>query len=216
MKINAIAAALLLSCGMAYAAPKVEITTNLGAIVVELNPEKAPKTVENFITYVKEDFYSGTIFHRVIDGFMVQGGGFNVDYQQKETHPPIVLEAQNGLSNEKGTIAMARTSNPDSATAQFFINVVDNVFLNYPNNGGYAVFGKVVEGMDVVDKIRLTPTGSGGPFPQDVPKTQIIIEKINLLEDDAAPVDAAATEVKTTPVAAPAADDKAPAEGAAK
>ncbi len=168
--------------------PRVTIQTNLGDIVVALDRERAPATVENFLRYVKEGFYDGTIFHRVIDGFMIQGGGFTRDFQRKETHPPIRNEADNGLRNRRGTIAMARTSNPHSATAQFFINVADNSFLDHtrptPNGWGYAVFGKVVEGMDVVDRIRKTPTGAGGPFPRDVPRSEIVIRKMVLQQSD--------------------------------
>ncbi|HEC18437.1 MAG TPA: peptidyl-prolyl cis-trans isomerase [Gammaproteobacteria bacterium] len=164
--------------------PRVRITTNMGDIVLELDREKAPKTVDNFLSYVREGFYDGTIFHRVIDGFMIQGGGFTQDFQKKPTRTPVENEANNGLKNNKGTIAMARTNAPHSATAQFFINVADNDFLNHrsptPRGWGYAVFGKVVQGMDVVDKIRKTPTGSGGPFRKDVPRTPVIIEKMTL------------------------------------
>ncbi len=164
--------------------PRVRITTTLGDIVLELNREQAPKSVENFLNYVREGFYDGTIFHRVIDSFMIQGGGFTQDFQKKPTRAPIKNEADNGLKNLKGAIAMARTSDPHSATAQFFINVADNGFLNHtspsPRGWGYAVFGKVVNGMDVVDKIRKTPTGSGGPFRSDVPRTPVVIEKITL------------------------------------
>lgn len=143
-------------------APKVHLKTSMGDIVLELNPEKAPITVENFLGYVKKKHYDNTVFHRVIDGFMIQGGGFAVTdgkLVEKATGKGIKNEGQNGLKNDRGTIAMARTNNPDSATAQFFINVVDNAALNFPSNGGYAVFGKVVEGMDVVDKIKAVKTG---------------------------------------------------------
>jgi peptidyl-prolyl cis-trans isomerase B (cyclophilin B) len=164
----------------------VNMQTSVGTIVIELNAEKAPKTVENFLRYVNEGFYEGTIFHRVIDGFMIQGGGFTKDYKQKQTHKPISNEANNGLKNVRGTIAMARTSDPHSATAQFFINVVDNRFLNHTAQStrgwGYTVFGKVVEGMDVVDKIRRVKTGSGGPFSENVPQTQVIIEKVSVVK----------------------------------
>jgi peptidyl-prolyl cis-trans isomerase B (cyclophilin B) len=160
------------------------MTTNMGDIVLELDREKAPKSVANFLNYVQEGFYDGTIFHRVIDGFMIQGGGFTQDFQKKSTHAPVENEANNGLQNVIGTIAMARTNDPHSATAQFFINVADNGFLDHrsptPRGWGYAVFGKVVEGMAVVDKIRKTPTGNGGPFPTDVPRTPVIIEKVTL------------------------------------
>ena len=144
-------------------AAKVKLTTTSGVIVLELNAEKAPVTVENFLGYVKKKHYDGTVFHRVIDGFMIQGGGFAVegkDLVEKDVGKGIVNEGKNGLKNERGTIAMARTSDPNSATAQFFINVKDNSMLDYPSNGGYAVFGKVIEGMDVVDKIKAVTTGT--------------------------------------------------------
>ena len=164
--------------------PRVRMTTSFGDILLELDREKAPKSVENFLSYVQEGFYDGTIFHRVIDGFMIQGGGFSQDFQKKPTHAPVENEANNGLKNINGTIAMARTNDPHSATAQFFINVADNGFLDHrspsPRGWGYAVFGKVVEGMDVVDKIRRSATGSGGPFRKDVPRTAVIIERVSL------------------------------------
>ena len=156
-----------------------EMKTSLGTITLALNPEKAPKTVANFLRYANEDFYDGTIFHRVIDNFMIQGGGFTQNYDRKETYAPITNESDNGLSNRRGTIAMARTGDPHSATAQFFINVKKNDFLDYGQNWGYAVFGKVVEGMNVVDAIRKVKTGAGGPFPQDVPQTQVTIEDVS-------------------------------------
>ncbi|WP_231880987.1 peptidylprolyl isomerase [Halothiobacillus diazotrophicus] len=163
----------------------VEITTNLGQIVLALDPVKAPKTVENFLHYVKSGFYAGTIFHRVIPGFMIQGGGFTPNFRQKPTDAPVINEASNGLHNLRGTIAMARTSDPNSATSQFFINVADNRFLDYTaptmRGAGYAVFGHVTRGMGVVDKIAHTPTGSGGPFPQDVPRQTVVIESIKIL-----------------------------------
>jgi peptidyl-prolyl cis-trans isomerase A (cyclophilin A) len=161
-------------------AARVKLSTSLGDIVLELNAEKAPKTVENFLQYVKDGHYDGLVFHRVISSFMIQGGGFSADMQQKATRAPIALEATNGLKNERGTIAMARTNNPNSATSQFFINVVDNAMLNAtgPDNG-YAVFGKVTAGMDVVDKIRAVPTGARGPF-RDVPTTPVTILKASL------------------------------------
>lgn len=163
--------------------PRVLMETSLGNIVLELDRAKAPQSVDNFIKYVQDGFYDGTIFHRVIGNFMIQGGGFSADYAQKPTRSPVQNEAKNGLKNDRGTIAMARTMAPHSATAQFFINVVNNDGLNNPNpdGWGYAVFGKVVEGMDVVDKIRAVPTGSGGPFPTDVPKTQVVIKKVTMV-----------------------------------
>jgi len=178
--------AIALSSAPAVAGTLVKLQTNLGDIVVELNDEKAPKTVANFLGYVNDGFYNGTIFHRVIDGFMIQGGGFTESLQKKGTKAPIENEANNGLKNLKGTLAMARTDAPHSATAQFFINVVNNNFLDYrspsPRDWGYAVFGKVVQGMDVVDKIRKIPTGPGGPFPKDVPQAPVIIENASVMQ----------------------------------
>ena len=170
--------------------PQVDMRTNIGAIRLELYPSKAPKTVANFLKYVRDVHYNGTIFHRVIDGFMIQGGGFDRDYGQKPTHAPIPNEAEAGLKaglkNDVGTIAMARTSDPNSATAQFFINVADNAFLNWGDprgdGNGYAVFGKVVSGMDIVAKIAKTPTGRGGPFGSDVPREPIVIESMTLVD----------------------------------
>ena len=164
--------------------PQVYLQTNQGEIVLQLDRAKAPKTVENFLTYVREGFYDNTIFHRVIDGFMIQGGGYTPDYTKKPTHSPIENKTNNGLKNLRGTVAMARTNAPHSATSQFFINVVDNDFLNFrapnPRGWGYAVFGKVVKGMDVVDKIRKLPTGPAGPFGQDVPRSPVVIIKASL------------------------------------
>ena len=170
--------------GALAADPQVDIKTNVGTIRLELYPEKAPKTVENFLQYVKDGHYSGTVFHRVIDGFMIQGGGFDKSYNQKPTRDPIQNEAKNGLKNELGSVAMARTSAPHSASAQFFINVKNNDFLNAPNaqdGWGYTVFGKVVSGMDVVTKIAKTPTGSGGPFRSDVPTQPVVIESMTVV-----------------------------------
>ena len=165
--------------------PRVKLQTNQGAIVITLDAEKAPKTVENFLSYVKSGFYDGTIFHRVIDGFMIQGGGFEPGLKQKPTQAPIENEANNGLKNDKYTLAMARTSDPHSATAQFFINVADNDFLNFtsptPNGWGYAVFGKVVEGTEVVEQIKGVKTGTKG-FHQDVPVQDVVIEKATVVE----------------------------------
>ena len=169
---------------LAADAPRVRLTTNMGEIVITLNPEKAPLAVENFLQYVRDGHYDGTVFHRVIDGFMIQGGGFTANYEKKTTRDPIRNEADNGVKNTRGSIAMARTSDPHSATAQFFINVVDNTFLNHRapsgRGWGYTVFGAVTEGMDVVDKIRRVPTGPGGPFRKDVPRSAVIIEKATL------------------------------------
>ncbi len=165
---------------------KVEMLTSKGTIVLELNAEKAPITVANFLQYANEGFYEGTIFHRVIGNFMIQGGGFTAGYTEKETLQAIRNEADNGLNNARGTIAMARTPAPHSATAQFFINVVDNSFLNHRKptrrGWGYAVFGKVTQGMEVVDSIRNVETGRGGPFWSDVPQTPVIIKKISVVK----------------------------------
>jgi len=159
---------------------KVKLTTSMGPITIELDKAKAPVSVENFVKYVESGHYNGTIFHRVIDGFMIQGGGFDKDMRQKSTNAPIKNEADNGLKNDKYTVAMARTQVPDSATAQFFINVKDNAFLNHTAKNvqgwGYAVFGKVVEGQDTVDKIRKVPTGNARGMG-DVPLEPVVIEK---------------------------------------
>ncbi|PPD50202.1 MAG: peptidylprolyl isomerase [Methylobacter sp.] len=166
-------------------ASKVKLTTSLGNIVIQLNTEKAPISSANFLSYVKEGFYTDTIFHRVIPGFMAQGGGFDSSFSQKTTHAPIKNEADNGLANTRGTLAMARTSDPDSATAQFFINYKDNAFLNHTSptasGWGYAVFAEVIEGMDVVDAMAKEATGNRGPH-QDVPKTDIVIQKAEVVE----------------------------------
>ena len=165
---------------------RVRMSTNLGDMTLELNAEKAPKTVENFVNYASSGFYDGTIFHRVINNFMVQGGGFDADMRQKTTEAPIDNEANNGLKNNRGTIAMARTMDPHSATAQFFINVSDNDFLNHTAENmqgwGYAVFGQVVEGQEVLDKIRVVPTGSQAGH-QDVPVDPVVIESVTVLDD---------------------------------
>ncbi len=164
---------------------KVKLTTSMGDIVIQLNSEKAPISSKNFLTYVKEGFYNGTIFHRVIPGFMAQGGGFDKDLNQKAVHDPIKNEADNGLKNTRGTLAMARTNVPDSATAQFFINYKDSSFLDFtsatPSGWGYAVFGEVIEGMDVVDAMEKVATGNQGGH-QDVPKENIVIEKAEILK----------------------------------
>ncbi len=164
---------------------KVKLTTSLGDIVIQLNSEKAPISAANFLSYVTEGFYSGTIFHRIIPDFMAQGGGFDTSFNQKAVHAPIKNEADNGLKNTRGTLAMARTGVVDSATAQFFINLKDNSFLNHTakntSGWGYAVFGEVIEGMDVVDKMATQATGNRGAY-QDVPKTDIVIEKAEVLK----------------------------------
>ena len=214
-----VTATSLLLCGAASAqtAPRVKFSTTAGDFVLELYPDKAPKTVENFLQYVRDKHYDGTIFHRVISNFMIQGGGYDARYAEKPTRAPVVHEGREalergGLRNVEGTVAMARTSNPHSASAQFFINVTNNAFLdpvpippgdpvprfeyqgktyentprakllNAPQLFGYTVFGKVVSGMEVVNAIKSTPTGSGGPFPSDVPKTPILINSATVLK----------------------------------
>jgi cyclophilin family peptidyl-prolyl cis-trans isomerase len=185
LRLFLLALAALVSASQALAAdPRVELKTNRGAIVLELYPDKAPKTVANFLQYVKDGHYNGTVFHRVIDGFMIQGGGFDKDMRQKPTRPPVPNEAGNGLRNDVGTIAMARTPDPHSASAQFFINLKGNDFLNYkeptPQGYGYTVFGKVVSGMDIVQGIAKVPTGNAGPH-QNVPREPIVIESASIL-----------------------------------
>jgi peptidyl-prolyl cis-trans isomerase B (cyclophilin B) len=186
MKILIATLASSLALHAAAAGPQVELRTSAGAIVVELDPAKAPQTVENFLQYVKDGHYQGTLFHRVMPGFMIQGGGFSADFKEKPTRKPVRNEASNGLQNEPGTIAMARTSEPHSATAQFFINLVDNRPLNFrfptQEGYGYAVFGKVVKGMDVVQRIAKMPTGPGPGGHQNVPVKPVVIESARILE----------------------------------
>lgn len=185
-----VTASFALAAASATAAnPRVDLDTSAGKIRLELFPDAAPKTVENFLAYVKAKHYDGTQFHRVIPGFMIQGGGYGADFKEKPTGAPIVNEAEQtskaGLLNAPGTIAMARTRDPNSATAQFFINVADNKFLNFrdptPTGIGYTVFGKVIEGMDVVDKIAKAPTAAGGPFARDVPIERVFIKSATVV-----------------------------------
>jgi len=189
MKLSIVLAALvaLTTAASAMAGTRVMMQTTKGDITLELADEEAPDSVANFLAYAKSGTYDGTVFHRVIDGFMVQGGGFDTQYERRETSDPIENEAYNGLTNARGTIAMARTSAPHSATNQFFINVADNSFLDHkdksPTGWGYAVFGRVVDGMDVVDAIRQVQTGAGGPFPKDVPREAVVIEKVTVLSE---------------------------------
>lgn len=173
----------------ASAAPvQILIETSMGNISLELDADKAPKSAANFAQYAKDGHYDGLVFHRVISGFMIQGGGYDEKYAQRKTRAPIENEAKNGLLNKRGTIAMARTNDPHSATSQFFINHVDNASLDFPSfdGWGYAVFGKVTAGMDVVDKIAATPTGPGRPFGRDMPVTQVLIKKISVVDAKAA------------------------------
>jgi cyclophilin family peptidyl-prolyl cis-trans isomerase len=185
--------ALLVSVSAGAANPQVEIKTSLGAIVVELDPAGAPLTVKNFLEYVKARHYDGTIFHRVMPGFMIQGGGFTPEFNEKSTGKPVRNEAANGIPNTAGTIAMARTSDPHSATTQFFINVADNRMLNFrfptAEGYGYAVFGKVVKGMDVVNRIVKVPTGPGPAPHQNVPVEPVIIKSIRVVESAVKPAD---------------------------
>ena len=191
--ITACAIVLLLAANSSVFAsnPKVRMETTKGVVVIELYPDKAPKTVENFLRYVNEGKYDGTIFHRVIKRFMNQGGGFTPDFKKVETFAPIKNEADNGLKNKRGTVAMARTGDPHSATNQFFVNTVDNAFLDHtsktPRGWGYCVFATVVDGMDVMDRIAKVPTGANGPFQQDVPMEEILIQKVSVIEEAAKP-----------------------------
>jgi cyclophilin family peptidyl-prolyl cis-trans isomerase len=185
------ALSVILSTTAMAADPQVELKTSAGTVVLELYPDKAPKTVENFIQYAKDGFYNGTMFHRVIAGFMIQGGGFTTDFKQKDTRAPVRNEAETGLKNATGTIAMARTSDPHSATAQFFINVTDNAMLDFKfpteQGYGYCAFGKVVKGMDVVERIARVATGPGPEPHRDVPVKPIVIESVKVLDAGARP-----------------------------
>ena len=178
--------ALIAAFGAMAQNPQVEMRTSLGTITLELQPENAPETVKNFLQYVKDGYYNGTIFHRVIADFMIQGGGFTPDLQQKKTRDPVKHEGGNGLRNQVGTIAMARTAEPHSATSQFFINVVDNQMLDFrgpgPQEIGYTVFGRVIKGLDVVNRIRSVETSARGPFRSDVPVKTVTIERVTLLD----------------------------------
>jgi cyclophilin family peptidyl-prolyl cis-trans isomerase len=191
--ITACAIALLLAANSNVFAsnPRVRMETTKGVVVIELYPDKAPVTVENFLRYVNAGKYDGTIFHRVIKRFMNQGGGFTPDFKKVETFAPIKNEADNGLKNKRGTIAMARTGDPHSATNQFFVNTVDNAFLDHTGKTsrgwGYCVFATVVDGMEVMDRIAKVPTGARGPFQQDVPLEDIVIQKVNVIEEAAKP-----------------------------
>ena len=183
--------------------PLVEIKTSQGPILIELYPDKAPKTVENFLIYVKNDFYKGTIFHRVVDRFVIQGGGYTPDLKPKETLPPIQNEAANGLKNNAGMVAMARAYDINSATSQFFINVERNLFLNHhkpePDYYGYAVFGKVIQGMDVVNKIAAMRTTTAGPYFQEVPVENVIINDVRLIPEVVAAPTPEPSKIKAKP-----------------
>jgi peptidyl-prolyl cis-trans isomerase A (cyclophilin A)/peptidyl-prolyl cis-trans isomerase B (cyclophilin B) len=187
----------------AYAASteRVRVTTNLGAFVIEMQRDRAPLTVENFLSYVRSGYYTNTLFHRVISNFVIQGGGVGPDYKAKPTQKPIPNEAGNGLKNLRGTVGLARASGPHSGDCQFYVNVADNADLDpLPTRWGYAVFGRVIEGMEVVDRISVSPTGAMGPFKQDAPMQAVIIQKIEIITDSAM-----VTPAVTPPPAEPAA-----------
>lgn len=217
--------AILLTCTAQAAAPeRVRVTTNLGAFVIELQRDRAPLTVENFLGYVRSGHYTNTLFHRVISNFVVQGGGVGTDFKPKPLQKPIPNEAGNGLKNLRGTVGLARASGPHTGDAQFFINVADNPDLDpLPTRWGYAVFGRVVEGMEVVDRISVSPTGPMGPFKQDSPLQPVVIQKIELITESGAPAPPLGAEAATLPAeqtgsapaeSAPAEPESAPAESA--
>lgn len=207
--LGTLAAALLACASTTAADTRVVMNTSKGDIVIQLNEQRAPQTVKNFLQYVDDGFYDNTLFHRVIEGFMIQGGGFTTSYQKKPVNKPISNEAYNGLRNDRHTIAMARTTAPHSATSQFFINSADNHNLNHTNTTqrgwGYAVFGKVVEGGDVVDKISRVNTGAGGPFSRDAPTQQVVILSIDRQGDESTPANMA-TSASSSTVTAPASE----------
>jgi cyclophilin family peptidyl-prolyl cis-trans isomerase len=196
------------------AAERVRVTTNLGSFVIELQRDRAPLTVENFLTYVRSGYYTNTLFHRVIANFVVQGGGVGPDYKAKPVNKPIPNESGNGLKNLRGTVGLARAMGPHSGDCQFYLNVADNADLDpLPTRWGYAVFGRVVEGMEVVDRISVSPTGPAGPFKQDAPIQQVVIHKVEILAEPAAP--APATPPAPAAPATPA-GESAPTEGATR
>jgi cyclophilin family peptidyl-prolyl cis-trans isomerase len=209
-------ALVLLAAAMPYAvsAQSVRVTTDMGAFVIEMQTDRAPLTVENFLRYVTEGFYTKTLFHRVVGGFVVQGGGHAAsDYRLKSTHDPVVNEAGNGLQNKRGTVGMARSGSPHSANAQFYVNIADNPELDpLPTRWGYAVFGRVTEGMDVLDKIAVVATGSMGPFKSEAPLKPIVIEKIELLKADGMPAPAGPSAVNRAVMPS---SEGAPAAGSA-
>jgi cyclophilin family peptidyl-prolyl cis-trans isomerase len=211
---------LLALCGLmlsfltpATAAERVRVTTNLGAFVIELQRDRAPLTVENFLVYVKAGHYTNTLFHRVIANFVIQGGGVMPDYKAKPANKPIANEAGNGLKNLRGTVGLARASGAHSGDCQFYVNVADNADLDpLPTRWGYAVFGKIVEGMEVIDRISVSPTGSAGPFKQDAPLQAVIIQKVELLVDAAAPANTPSPQPPAPADATPAASAATPAQ----
>jgi cyclophilin family peptidyl-prolyl cis-trans isomerase len=206
----AVAGLMLSFVTQAVSAERVRVTTNLGAFVIELQRDRAPLTVENFLSYVRSGYYTNTLFHRVIANFVIQGGGVGPDYKAKPVNKPIANEAGNGLKNLRGTVGLARASGAHSGDCQFYVNVADNADLDpLPTRWGYAVFGRIVEGMEVVDRISVSPTGAAGPFKQEAPIDQVVIQKIELLADSGAPV-AAPTPAPTTPPAATPASETPP------
>ena len=211
----AAAGVLLTFVTQTLAAEKVRVTTNFGAFVIELQRDRAPLTVENFLAYVRSGHYTNTLFHRVISNFVIQGGGVGPDYKAKPVNKPIPNEAGNGLKNLRGTVGLARALGPHSGDCQFYVNVADNADLDpLPTRWGYAVFGRVIEGMEVVDRISVSPTGAGGPFKQDSPIQQVVIQKVEILADQ--PASAPASAAPTPPVSAPANEPAATqAEGGA-
>src|SRR5688572_8204590 len=203
--LSALAGLVLSFQAQAANIERVRVTTNLGAFVVEMQRDRAPLTVENFLSYVKSGYYTNTLFHRVIANFVVQGGGVGPDYKAKPTQKTIPNEAGNGLKNLRGTVGLARASGPHSGDCQFYLNVADNADLDpLPTRWGYAVFGKVIEGMEVVDRISVSPTGAAGPFKQDAPLQPVVIQKVELLTDGGAAT-ATATPAATAPATAPSA-----------
>jgi cyclophilin family peptidyl-prolyl cis-trans isomerase len=201
----AVAGLMLSFVTQAVSAERVRVTTNLGAFVIELQRDRAPLTVENFLGYVRSGYYTNTLFHRVVANFVIQGGGVGPDYKAKPVNKPIPNEAGNGLKNLRGTVGLARASGAHSGDCQFYVNVADNADLDpLPTRWGYAVFGRIVEGMEVVDRISVSPTGAAGPFKQEAPIDQVVIHKIELLADSGAPVATPAPAPTAPPPAAPA------------
>jgi peptidyl-prolyl cis-trans isomerase A (cyclophilin A) len=214
-RLLALAGLLFTFVTQAGAAERVRVTTNFGAFVVELQRDRAPLTVENFLSYVRSGYYSNTLFHRTIANFVVQGGGVGPDYKAKPVGKPIANESGNGLKNLRGTVGLARAAGPHSGDCQFYINVADNADLDpLPTRWGYAVFGRVVEGMEVVDRLSISPTGSAGPFKQDAPLQQIVIQKVEILADQPAAVTAPAAAPAAPAPATPAGETPPPAGGA--
>ncbi len=210
--LSALLGLLLSSQVQAANVERVRVTTTFGAFVIEMQRDRAPLTVENFLFYVRSGYYTNTLFHRVVSGFVIQGGGVGPDYKAKPTQKPIANEAGNGLKNLRGTVGLARASGPHSGDCQIYVNVADNADLDpLPTRWGYAVFGKVIEGMEVVDRISVSPTGSMGPFKQDAPLQTVVIQKVELLTDGGAATPApAATPPATSPATSPAAPAETP------